>query len=424
MTELIYLDHNSTSPIDPSVAAAIQKCHEEGFVNPASQHRPGQMARRKLEELRRRMAEILGANCVGMQTDQLILTSGGTESNNLALLGLAGVAKEKWENQNSETQQNETDTDDQTNFNSNPPVKILISSIEHPSVIGAAEQLARLGYDVEKIPVDQNGVCRLDTFSSLLKSDDAGAIGLVSVMLANNETGAIQPIREMVEMCKTIAREQNRQNEILFHTDAVQAVGKLNVDFAELGVDALSFTAHKLCGPRGIGGLLIRHGLSPHPILMGGFQQMAIRPGTEDVALAAGMCQALEIFVSESKSRFERLETLRDQLQSDLKSEFDDLVINSDNADRVPHTLNVSFPGIDRQSFLMAADMAGLAISTGSACASGSSELSPVLMAMDLPKEVIEGSIRISLGVSTTADEIAETSRRISKIIGVFRARK
>ena len=347
------------------------------------------------------MAEILGANCVGMQTDQLILTSGGTESNNLALLGLAAAAKEK-----------QTD-----------PIRVLVSAIEHPSVIGAAEQLARLGYDVEKIPVDSNGVCCLDAFSQLIENDSAGAIGLVSVMLANNETGAIQPVCEMAEICKTV-RPGDSQHRIIFHTDAVQAVGKIPVSFSDLGVDALSFTAHKLCGPRGIGGLLVRHGLSPHPILLGGFQQMAIRPGTEDVALAAGMCQALELYDADPGSRFEHLVGLRDELQNNLMAEFDDLVINSGNAERVPHTLNISFPGVDRQSFLMAADIAGLAISTGSACASGSSELSPVLLAMGLKKEIIEGSIRISLGVSTTADEIAETTARISKIVNVFRGRK
>ena len=401
MTDFIYLDHNSTSPIDASVAKVIQECHTEGYVNPASQHRLGQTARRKLEELRRRMAEILGANCVGMQTDQLILTSGGTESNNLALLGLAAAAKEK-----------QTD-----------PIRVLVSAIEHPSVIGAAEQLARLGYDVEKIPVDSNGVCCLDAFSQLIENDSAGAIGLVSVMLANNETGAIQPVCEMAEICKTV-RPGDSQHRIIFHTDAVQAVGKIPVSFSDLGVDALSFTAHKLCGPRGIGGLLVRHGLSPHPILLGGFQQMAIRPGTEDVALAAGMCQALELYDADPGSRFEHLVGLRDELQNNLMAEFDDLVINSGNAERVPHTLNISFPGVDRQSFLMAADIAGLAISTGSACASGSSELSPVLLAMGLKKEIIEGSIRISLGVSTTADEIAETTARISKIVNVFRGRK
>ena len=393
MTDFIYLDHNSTSPILPEVAQTIADCHAAGFVNPASQHRLGQKARSKVEQLRRSTAEMLGANYTGMLTDQLVFTSGGTESNNLAMLGLVDRDAE--------------------------PKRILISSIEHPSVFGAAEQLVRLGFTVEKIPVDQNGVCNLDALKKLLEQPAQ----LVSIMLANNETGAIQPVCEMAEICKTV-RPGDSQHRIIFHTDAVQAVGKIPVSFSDLGVDALSFTAHKLCGPRGIGGLLVRHGLSPHPILLGGFQQMAIRPGTEDVALAAGMCQALELYDADPGSRFEHLVGLRDELQNNLMAEFDDLVINSGNAERVPHTLNISFPGVDRQSFLMAADIAGLAISTGSACSSGSSELSPVLLAMGLKKEIIEGSIRISLGVSTTADEIAETTARISKIVNVFRGRK
>jgi cysteine desulfurase len=338
------------------------------------------------------MAEILGANVSGMECDQLILTSGGTESNNLALLGLAASRRSE---SNSES----------VPLSAGSRGRVLVSAIEHPSVIGAAEQLARLGFDVEKIPVDHAGVCKLDALVSLVEKPTA----LVSMMLANNETGVIQPVVEAAAICRNLG--------ILFHTDAVQAVGKIPVHFRELGVDAMTFTGHKLSGPRGIGGLILRHGVTPEPILFGGFQQMAIRPGTEDVALAAGMCRALELYQQNPRQRYQHLLELRDKLQHNLLSEFEDLVINGFAAERVPHTLNISFPGVDRQSFLLAADMAGLAISTGSACASGSSELSPVLLAMRLEKEVVAGSIRISLGVSTTEAEIEESTRRIVKII-------
>ena len=393
MNDFIYLDHNSTSPILPQVAQAIAQAHAEQFVNPASQHRPGQTARRKIEQLRLAIAKTLGAQCEGMQTDQLIFTSGGTESNNLAILGL--------------TSGDNNLEDGQAN-----PKRVLISSIEHPSVFGAAQQLVRLGYEVEKIPVDRKGVVDLAALESLLQRPAE----LVSIMLANNETGVIQPIQQAAEIC--------RQRSVLIHTDAVQAVAKIPVDFGQLGVDAMSFTAHKFGGPRGVGGLLVRSGITPQPILHGGFQQSAIRPGTEDVALTAGMHRALELFIEAPDQRQQRMAELRDQLQNGLITEFDDLVVNGDGADRVPHTLNISFPGIDRQSFLLAADMAGLAISTGSACASGSSELSPVLLAMGLEKEVVEGSIRISLGVSTTPEEVAQSVTRIGKIISVFRASK
>ena len=395
MTDFIYLDHNSSSPILPSVAKTVSECLEAGYANPASQHRLGQLARSKTEQLRRSMAEMLGAQCSGMQTDQLVLTSGGTESNNLAILGLVSKSDET-DPANSDVR----------------PKRVLISAIEHPSVFGAAEQLVRLGFEVEKIPVDGNGVCDLDALQSLLNKPTQ----LVSMMLANNETGVIQPVAQAARIC----RKQN----VIFHTDAVQAVAKIPVDFGQLGVDAMSFTAHKFGGPRGIGGLLVRHGVTPQPILFGGFQQSGIRPGTEDVALAAGMHRGMELFHLGPKSQMARLTELRDKLQNNLLAEFDDLVVNGGQAKRVPHTLNISFPGVDRQSFLLAADIEGLAISTGSACASGSSELSPVLLAMKLEKEIIEGSIRISLGVSTTPAEIVETTRRIVKIISGFRGLK
>lgn len=393
MSDFIYLDHNSTSPILPEVAQVISDSHAQQFVNPASQHRLGQAARRKIEELRTSTAKMLGAQCEGMQTDQLIFTSGGTESNNLAVLGLVSR--------------------DSTDQNTDPkPKRVLISSIEHPSVFDAAEQLVRLGYEVEKIPVDGNCVCDLNALETMLQRPAQ----LVSIMLANNETGVIEPIQAAAQIC--------RSRGVLIHTDAVQAVAKIPVHFQQLGVDAMSFTAHKFGGPRGIGGLLVRSGITPQPILFGGFQQSAIRPGTEDVSLVAGMHRALELYFEAPDQRQAHLAGLRDQLQNGLLEEFDDLVINGGQADRVPHTLNISFPGIDRQSFLLAADMAGLAISTGSACASGSSELSPVLLAMRLEKEIIEGSIRISLGVSTTPEQVAQSVSRIVNIISVFRGSK
>lgn len=394
MNDFIYLDHNSTSPILPEVAQAISDAHARQFVNPASQHRLGQAARREIEDLRTSIAKMLGAQCDGMQTDQLIFTSGGTESNNLAVLGLASRG----------------DTADQGgNTNSK---RVLISSVEHPSVFGAAEQLVRQGYKVEKIPVDGNCVCDLNALEEMLRQPAQ----LVSIMLANNETGVIEPVKAAADIC--------RSRGVLIHTDAVQAVAKIPVDFQKLGVDAMSLTAHKFGGPRGIGGLLVRSGVTPQPILFGGFQQSAIRPGTEDVSMVAGMHRALTMYFDAPDQRYAHLAELRDQLQNGLMERFDDLVVNGGSADRVPHTLNISFRGIDRQSFLLAADMAGLAISTGSACASGSSEPSPVLLAMQLQKEVIEGSIRISLGVSTTQEEVTQSVNRIGEIISVFRGSK
>ncbi|MEL7498730.1 MAG: cysteine desulfurase family protein [Planctomycetota bacterium] len=388
---MIYLDHNSTSPIAPSVIAKMTETLQAGFVNPASQHRAGQAARRQLEIYRSELIEMLGGNAKGMAADQLVFTSGGTESDNLALFGLAALSRQRLIEKGA--------------IDSDAYPKVIVSAIEHPAVIAAAEQLARLGFEVHKLPVNQQGLVCQDTLRRWIESPTA----LVSIMLANNETGVIEPIQELASCC--------RQQGVLFHTDAVQAIGKIRVSFNELGVDALSLTAHKFAGPRGIGGLLLKHGVAPEPQLFGGFQQMAIRPGTEDVALVAGMWQALRDYTDAPAEREQHLRQLRDHLQDGLQQRFDGMVVNSAQVSRTPQTLNLAFPEFDRQSFLMSADMAGLAISTGSACASGSSEPSPVLMAMGLPKTTIEASIRISVGPSNSLDEIEQAIERISGIV-------
>jgi cysteine desulfurase len=385
----IYLDHNSTTPIDPRVVDTIASVLKEGFLNPASQHREGQRARRELESLRTKIIDLLGGQSRGMQADQLIITSGGTESNNLALIGLARQSSAKMDPSGKSKG------------------RVLVSAIEHPSIIGAAEALQREGFEVEHIDVDSNGVVCLLDLESRLKDSSKQSVTLVSIMLANNETGVIQPVSQAVALC--------HEHSALLHTDAVQMVGKLPVSFTEIGCDAMTFTAHKLHGPRGIGGLILKHGLVVEPILFGGFQQMAMRPGTEDVALLAGMHRGLEIAIGDP-DRAARMGQLRDLLESKLTDRFD-MTINGLTATRMPHTSNVSFTGIDRQVFLMAADIEGLAISTGSACASGSSELSPVLLAMKANNDVVEGSIRISLGATTTRDEIEEAIVRISAIV-------
>ena len=383
----IYLDNNSTTVIDPSVVKVMTACFAAEYVNPASQHRAGQIARRRLEEFRSKIVELLGGTTEGMEADRLVFTSGGTESNNLAVLGLAMEA-------------------DPSKRSDDDPKQILVSAIEHPSVIAAGQALVEQGFSVRSIPVDRNGVVKVEEIRKLLNEPTR----LVSVMLANNETGVIQPVQEISEIC--------RDQGVLLHTDAVQAVGKIDVNFSELGVDALSLTAHKLHGPRGIGALLMKHSVTPRPIIFGGFQQMAIRPGTEDVALVAGLHRALQLH---SPERHQRMLQLRDQLQASILDACPDTVVNGGDAPRTPHTLNLSFPGINRQALLMAADMAGLAISTGSACASGSSEPSPVLVAMGADSDVIEGSIRISLGAFTTASEINQAGERIVKLANDLR---
>ena len=388
----IYLDNNASTVIEPAVAEAMHQCHREGFVNPASQHQSGQKARRRLETLRSELLEMLGAKSTGMDADQLVFTSGGTESNNLALTGLAYLAD-----------------------GSLPDNKrLLISSIEHPSIDACATYLASLGFTIERLSVNADGVVQVDELEQLLRQPTR----LVSVMSANNETGVIQPVAEIAQIC--------RQHGALFHTDAVQVVGKLPVNFTAIDADALSFTAHKMHGPRGIGGLVLRNGVSPFPMLFGGFQQLGVRPGTEDVALVTGFTEAFRLFIRDI-DRAERMEQLRDRLLKLIAGQLDDpagVIVNGQHSLRVPHTLNLSFPGVNRQEFIMAADMQGLSVSTGSACASGSSDPSPILIAMGLEQEVIEGSIRISLSAQTTESEIDLAAERIVLIVNNLRRQK
>ncbi len=383
----IYLDHNSTTPIDTTVAKAIFDCHLEQPLNPASQHQSGQQARRRLESIRTQILELVGARTAGMQADRLIFTSGGTESNNLAMLGMVG----------------------------SEPGRVLISSVEHPSIFGPGERLVQEGFQVTSIPVDSLGLCDLDQLRGLVDQETR----LVSIMLANNETGVFQPVDQIAEIC--------REFDVPLHCDATQAIGKTSVNFELLGIDAMTFSPHKFHGPRGIGALVHRADVAITPVLFGGFQQMGVRPGTEDVALAVGFLTALLLWNDNSElgltKRYQKVERLRDKLEKQLVAEHG-AVVNGAGASRLGHTSNISFPGIDRQTFLLAADMAGLDISTGSACASGSSEPSPVLLAMGLPEEVIEGSVRISLGVDNTPDEIDEVISRIRVIIENLRGDK
>jgi len=379
----IYLDHNATTPIHPDVVQAMAQCYRDGYANPASQHHEGRRARRVLEQARERIAALLGADLTSLRADQLIFTSGGTESNNLAVLGLTASS----------------------------PGKVIRSAIEHASVIGPTDRLARDGRTVRELRVTRDGVADLNHLKDLL----AEPTRLVTVMLGNNETGVLQPVQEAVELC--------RQANALVHTDAVQVVGKLPVGFRQLGVDAMTVSAHKFHGPRGIGALVLRHGVEIEPLLYGGFQQMGIRCGTECVALSVGFCRALELWKDEADGRAARLAQLRVRLETALRHALPWSVVNGEHAPRLPHTTSISFPGLDRQALLLALDMAGLCCSTGSACASGSTEPSHVLLAMGCEKPVVDGSLRLSLGVTTSDADVARAAETIIKVVNQLRAR-
>lgn len=386
MSRAIYLDHNATTPLAPAVADAMDACRRRGLANPASQHAAGRAARRELEAARERIVELLGGRSAGIAADRLVFTSGGTESNTLALRGLKGQASSQ----------------------------VVVSAIEHPSIAATADQMEREGRTVSRIGVDAYGVVRVDELERLLGEHDD--IGLVSVMLGNNETGVLQPIAEIAALCAA--------RGVPLHADAVQAVGKVNVDFASLGVAALSFTGHKFHGPLGIGGLLLRADVELSPQLHGGFQQEGLRPGTEAVDLVVGLRTALDLWDEERTERASRMTALRDRLERAILSSTPSAEVIGADAPRLPHTSCVAFPGLDRQALVMALDLAGVACSTGSACASGSSEPSPALLAMGLPNNVVQGAIRLSLGAGTTEREVDGAAGRISRSVNGLQARK
>ena len=287
--------------------------------------------------------------------------------------------------------------------------RLVISAIEHPSVTRTAEALAAGGIDVQTLGVDEAGIVRLDQLAPLL----APSTQLASIMLASNETGVLQPVAEAAAIC--------RRHDVLLHTDATQVIGKLPVNFTELGVDALTATAHKFHGPLGVGMLLLRHGVQLAPTMQGGFQQAALRPGTESVALAIGMQTALELWQREADDRRERMTSLRDRLERALVAGWPAAIVIGSQSPRLPHTSNIALVGLNRQALVMALDLSGVACSSGSACASGSSEPSPTMLAMGLPEEQISASVRFSLGASTTPAEIDEAARRILNVCNNLR---
>jgi len=376
LMDSIYLDHNATSPTHPEVVQAMDRCYAQRYANPASQHQPGQKARKVLQDARERIAEILGADLTGNRPDRLVFTASATEANNLVLLGIARAYQ-------------------------TGPGQVIISGIEHSSVIEPAEHLMEEGFQLDTLAVTSDGVVRTELLPELLSEQTR----VVSVLLGNHDTGVLQPVAELARLCNDAG--------VPLHSDAVQVAGKLPLKFRELGVAALSIGAHKFCGPLGIGALILRDGVPIRPLIYGGHQQAALRPGTESVALVVGMLTALEIWQRDHEAHTQHLTALRDRFEAGLKAGIPDLAINGAGAERLPHTSNVAFGGLDGQMLLMALDIAGVACSVGSACSSGSVELSPTLLAMGLPKTVVSSSLRFSLGATTTEAEIDEAVRRI-----------
>lgn len=364
--DVIYLDHNATTPLLPQAWDAMRPLMAETFGNPSSAHAAGRKARQALEDARETVARLLGA-----QPDEVTFTSGATEANNIAVFGYQ-------------------------------PSSAVASNLEHPCVIEPLKQLEARGVRVEWLPADARGIIQ---WRALVEN------ALSCVMLANHETGALQPVREVAASLPTGAK---------LHCDAAQAVGKIPVTFAALGATTLTASAHKFGGPKGVGVLLTKRGAELKPLTFGGHQQKGRRPGTEPVALAVGMAVALEYATQHLDANRAKLEAIRERFWAGLQRDCSPVVLNGPEigaADVVPTTLNVSLPGCRADLLLMALDLAGVACSTGSACSSGSLLPSPVLRAMNVPDEVLRSALRFSFSATQSLQEIDDALRRIADCV-------
>jgi cysteine desulfurase len=382
---VIYFDNNATTQIDSRVAEHLAQVLGQRFVNPASQHSAGRSARSAVEDARDALLRLCKARTRGMQSDSAIFTSGGTESNNLALCGLAAKRSGC----------------------------IVVSAIEHPSILATAQRLEQQGREVRYLPCKSTGQIDLEPLRDWIARSES--IALVSLMLANNETGVLQPVSELAALSKPAG--------IPVHTDAVQAFGKIPVDFEGLDVQLMTLTAHKFHGPVGVGALLVRHSVLLEPMFIGGFQQASMRPGTESPALASSMAFATELAVQEQPVRYTKMMQSRELLESILVREIPDAVVLGSQAPRLPHTISLSFPGLDRQLLQLALDREGIACGTGSACASGSSQPSHVLQAMGLGKPIVQGAIRLSLSWETSEEQVLAGAEKIIRVVRRLRAK-
>jgi cysteine desulfurase len=357
----VYLDHAATTPVREEVFEAMKPFYGPRFGNPSSTHRWGREARAALDEARERVGR-----CLGARPDEICFTSGGTEADNLAILGAWRALRAKGR------------------------TAVVTSPIEHKAVLGAVHQAALEGAEERMLSMTSEGVVDLASFDELV--DDAVAV--CSVMWINNEIGSIQPIPELAEKAK--------QQGALVHTDAVQAFGRIPIDAQKQRFDFLTISGHKFGAPKGIGALFIRRGTPVEPLMHGGTQDRGRRPGTENVAAAVGLARAAELTLAECEAHCARVRKLRDRLEAGILARVPDAVIHGSGAERAPHIVNMSVPGTDSESLLMALDLRGIAASGGSACQSGSITPSHVLTAIGVRPDLASAAIRMSLGSLTT----------------------
>jgi cysteine desulfurase len=377
----IYLDHNATTPLDPAVVDRMAQALRDVWGNASSVHHFGQQAKAALDEARASVAALLSAD-----TSEIVFTAGGTEANNIAIRGAAEALEASGRKH------------------------LITSGIEHEAVLNTMKSLARRGWRITMVPVNTTGIVAADRLREAITDDTA----LVSVMHANNEIGTIQPIAELA----AIAHERGA----LFHTDAVQAAGKIAIDVRALGVDMLSIAAHKFYGPKGAGALWVKRGVRLLPFMTGGRQERNRRAGTENVPALIGLGVAADLARRKMESEGPRLAALRDRLEAGILSTISGTDRNGAASPRVPNTTNISVERVEAESLLIGLDLAGIAVSSGSACSSGTLEPSHVLKAMGYPHARTLGSIRFSLGVSNTEEHIDRVLTALPPIVDKLRS--
>ena len=377
----IYLDHNATTPVAPEVADAIATALRTTFGNPSSVHRHGQEAKTALDEARAAVARLLGA-----EPTEVVFTSGGSEADNLAIRGAAGALAGSGRRH------------------------LVASAIEHEAVLQTLKALSKLGWTTTLVRVDAGGVVTPERIAEAITNQTA----LVSVMHANNEIGTIQPVADLARLAHA--------RGALFHTDAVQSVGKLPVDVRALDIDLLSLSAHKFNGPKGVGALWIRRGTRLTSQMTGGKQERNRRAGTENVPAIVGLGAAAKLALDKSSTDTDRVAALRDRLERGILTGVPGTMVNGDPARRVANTCNISFDRVEAESLLIALDLDAIAVSTGSACSSGALEPSHVLRAMGFSPHRTQNSIRFSLGLGNTADEIDHVVEVLPGIVDRLRA--
>jgi cysteine desulfurase len=378
----VYLDHAATTPVRAEVLEAmLPYLTAQAFGNPSSAHRFGRAARAGLEQARREVAQAVGA-----EPNQVVFTSGGTEADNLGIVGAALAARDR-----------------------GGSMCVVVSAIEHKAILAAAHAVCHLGGREVVLPVDGAGRVDLEALDEALRDRPA----VVSVMWVNNEVGVVQAVGAIAERCCAAG--------VAFHTDAVQAFGKVPVNIATLGCTLATISGHKIGAPKGIGAIIVRDRKAVEAIIHGGGQQFGIRPGTENVAGAVALGRAAALAAAEQPAEADRLRALRDELAARLRAGVPDLVVNAEGATRAPHVLSVAVPGADSEALIMHLDLAGVAASSGSACSTGAVEPSHVLVAMGLPRELALGAIRLSLGHDSSADDVARAAEVMPGVVAKVR---